>query len=511
MNLRNIDGTSEIHLKTSSHKHILFDCDICNNTVEQSYRNYLKQNDGKFCRKCRNKHTANLPNVKKKQSKATKERWNDIDYRSNITKKISEIRKKEWENGSRKVTNKTPYPKLLKLLLNENYILITSYNDYIKQGSNIIVMCPKLHHFTTTYTHWMQGHRCLECRKADFNKINTSFFNEKYTLLTKENEYINNIQKLEYLCPKGTKHSISWSNWQLGHRCPCCNNGMSKAEKEIADFIRQLNIDIELKNRLLISPLELDIIIPSMKIAIEYNGLYYHGIIKGNKDKNYHINKLQKCNDVGYRLITIFEDEWVTRKEIVKSRLKHILIKEKSIYARKCTVSKITTQLAKNFIDTHHIQGYTQCAIKIGAYYNNQLVAVMTFAKGNISKGSVFKENVWELSRFCTSQSIVGIAGKLLSYFEKEYKPMKIYSYADRRWSDGNVYKKVGFDFIGITAPNYWYFNDNKKRIHRFNFRKDKIKHLASKENMTEWDIMREQGYDKIYDCGNMKFEKSYD
>ena len=130
----------------------------------------------------------------------------------------------------------------------------------------------------------------------------------------------------------------------------------------------------------------------------------------------------------------------------------------------------------------------------------------MTFSKGNISKGSSTKLGVWELNRFCVSRPVIGIAGKLLKYFEVNYKPNEIFSFADRRWSDGNVYNKIGFTFVCYTQPNYWYFKDNKKRLHRFNFRKDKIKHLGT-ENQTEWEIMQEQGYDRIWDCGKLVYE----
>lgn len=507
MNIRNIDGTQLTLLKQNSHKKILFDCDGCGLPVEQSYRNYLKQNDGKFCRKCRNKHTSNRPDVKKKQSISTKERWLNDDYRSNVTKKVSEARKKEWRTGKRHVMNKTPYNVIQKSVSNDDYILVTTQEEYNK--TNIIeVICPKKHTFTTNHTTWSQGHRCPYCKKADYNMIYNDFLSEEYILITKEDDYINNKQKLCYTCPKGTNHSISWSNWQLGHRCPCCNDGMSKAEKEIAQYIKELGFDIELKNRTLINPLELDIIIPSKNIAIEYNGLYFHGEKNGKKNKKYHLEKLDKCSQIGYRLITILEDEWITKSNIVKNRLKHILSNEKGIYARKCQIVEIPQGLAKRFVDQYHIQGYSNCAIKLGAYYGNELVAVMTFSKGNISKGSSTKLGVWELNRFCVSRPVIGIAGKLLKYFEVNYKPNEIFSFADRRWSDGNVYNKIGFTFVCYTQPNYWYFKDNKKRLHRFNFRKDKIKHLGT-ENQTEWEIMQEQGYDRIWDCGNIKFIKN--
>ena len=63
---------------------------------------------------------------------------------------------------------------------------------------------------------------------------------------------------------------------------------------------------------------------PKLHIAIEYNGLRWHSE-EFNKDKNYHLNKLIKCNEKGIRLIQIFEDEWIEKQEIVLKKIKHIL------------------------------------------------------------------------------------------------------------------------------------------------------------------------------------------
>ena len=101
--------------------------------------------------------------------------------------------------------------------------------------------------------------------------------------------------------------------------------------------------------------------------------------------------------------------------------------------------------------------------------------------------------------------NVIGIAGKLFEHFKDNYEWDNIFSYADRRWSDGSLYKIIGFDFVYNTSPNYWYFKEDNKRIHRFNFRKDKIKHLGNEEQ-TEWEIMQEQGWNRIWDCGSMKF-----
>jgi hypothetical protein len=220
------------------------------------------------------------------------------------------------------------------------------------------------------------------------------------------------------------------------------------------------------------------------------------------------------CENVGYRLITIFEDEWINKTDIVKSRLSNILDFDfnKSLYARKCIVKNINSTEARNFIERNHIQGYINSSIKIGAFYKDELVSVMTFSKASISKGSKHAEGLWELSRFCSSGKIVGIASKMLSFFKKNYEWKSIFSYTDKRWSNGNLYEKIGFDLIKHTKPNYWYVNINQssivERYHRFNFRKnilsEKLQHFDS--NLTEVENMRLNGYDRIWDCGNIKY-----
>jgi len=474
MNLRNIDGTEFKKMSSGSHKKILFDCDGCGTIVEQSYRNYLAQNNGKFCRTCRNKHTANRPDVKEKQSKILKEKWMNHEYREKTSKSLSIACTKSWTGDLGKIRRSN--------LSNNNPM-----NDFLIRK--------KLSESTT------------ETKQSICDYITSIGY-----------EYINHKKILdkvivEYKCNNGHIIQQRLNDLRGGHRCKECFSSSSLAEKEIAEYIKNLipDTNIIFNDRSIIKPLELDIVIPEKHIAIEYCGLYWHSYIRGGKDRKYHLHKHILCDKQGYQLITIFEDEWLYKKEIVKNRLKHFLKKERGLYARKCTINEISSGLAKNFIELHHIQGYAQSSIRLGAFLNNILVAVMTFSTGNISKGNKSINNVWELSRFCTSCSVVGIAGKLLAYFERNYKPIEIYSYADKRWSNGNVYNKIGFTFVKNTDPNMWYIPTNEiVRLHRFNFRKDRIKHLATKEGMTEWDIMQEQGYDKIYDCGNMKFKKTF-
>lgn len=314
----------------------------------------------------------------------------------------------------------------------------------------------------------------------------------------------------------------NWNAIQQNFTCPNCRPeiqiGSSSAEKEIQEIIKSFNFqNISFNNRNLIYPLELDIVIHDIKIAIEYCGLRWHSwkmllnTRKNIKDvRKYHFLKKENCNKLGYKLIQIFEDEWIYHKEIVLNRLKQILQVRSSlkIYPRNCKVKPIDSNIKNEFLEKFHLQGKDISSINIGAFYNDKLVSVMTFSKPNISKGNKINDNkkIYELNRFCSDYEyhIPGIAGKLLSYFKKNFEWDEIFSYCDLRWSDGNLYYKLGFSLIGHTGINYWYWNPNKsvKRIHRFNLRKRD----DEPEDISEMTLRQLEGYEIIWDCGNLKF-----
>lgn len=351
--------------------------------------------------------------------------------------------------------------------------------------------------------------RTAENQRTNFNFIKSEFLKKGYVIISEN--YINNKTPIEYICNKGHKVSITWNSWLRGCGCYICNDHVSKAELEIGDFLEQFVL-IERNNRKLIPPLELDIVIPSKKIAIEYCGLYWHS----DKEEYYHLNKFLECEKIGYQLITIFEDEWRNKKEIVKSKLKSILniSDSKIIYARNCNIREIDSKTKNKFLDDNHLQGSDKSTVKLGAFYNNILVSVMTFSFGNIAKGNNTENTVYELNRFASDYRfhVVGIASKFVSFFVKYYKPKKIFSFADRRWSLGNLYKKIGFNFIYFTKPNYWYVDTKvgcKDRIHRFNFRKSVLhKKLDNFDvNLSERENMEKNGFKRIWDCGTIKYE----
>jgi len=283
--------------------------------------------------------------------------------------------------------------------------------------------------------------------------------------------------------------------------CPVCHpplGGTSKAEKEIALFLEQYTT-VKRNSRSIISPQELDIYLPEFNIAIEYNGLYWHNELR--KDKNYHITKTNECLEKDIQLIHVFEDEYMNNPDIVKSRLLFMIGQNNTtIYARKCKVVAITPKEANSFIKQNHIQGVGRANIHLGLYYEDDLVSVMTFLNGDISKNT----NGWELNRFCSklNTSVIGAGGKLFKYFIKMYAPTAVTTFSDRRWSKTTpFYEKIGFKLVDQTTPNYWYIPPGTTtRIHRYALRK------PEKCAVSERELRESEGYLRIYDCGSSKY-----
>ena len=281
----------------------------------------------------------------------------------------------------------------------------------------------------------------------------------------------------------------------------------STAEDSICAFLRGHGVKITRKNRKLIKPLEIDMLLPDYKIGIEYNSLYWHR--EAVRSKGYHLEKLRRMTECGYRLITIFEDEWLHKQEIVESRLLNLVGKStRGKGARQLTIHEIDAKKANRFLERHHLQGVgTGGYVRYGAFDGQKLVAVMTFARPRVSLGR--SSGADELLRFTTDGTTYpGIASRLFRTYVQEQQPEQVITYADRRWSDGNLYRQLGFALVHETGPNYWYVGKHRTREHRFNYRKDRIKHLVENgDAKTERQIMLELGRDRIWDCGSFKYE----
>ena len=303
------------------------------------------------------------------------------------------------------------------------------------------------------------------------------------------------------------------SSDRLSDYCPRCHpreQCTSKGEKSLVDFIRSsYNGRIVENDRQVLGGKEIDVLIPDLNLGIEYTGLYWHAE-KQNPEKKHLLWKKQFAHKQGVRLVTIFEDEWLNRREIVESRIVGMLgLHTTKVNARDTTVGKLLPREKNDFFDRCHLQGHDVSHVAFGLFHEDgKLVAAMSFKRTNMSKGG--DGSAWEISRFCTElgMRVVGGAGKLLAHFRKEFDDgSPIISYADSRWSDGGLYKSLGFEFVEATPPSYWYMECYKIRKHRSTMMKHRLlSEFDADPSMTEWEIAQSLGYDRIWDCGTTKW-----
>ena len=292
----------------------------------------------------------------------------------------------------------------------------------------------------------------------------------------------------------------------------------NRIELEIKEFLESLvdADDIEYNSRKIIPPYELDFFVNNL--AIEFNGLYWHsyGIKNTNPKqndihfmKNRHLDKTIECEAKNIQLFHIFENEWLDpiKQELWKSKIRYKLNKTpNSIMARKCIIKNVSAKEANIFSNDNHLQGAGSSSIRYGLYYKDELVSLMTFKKDT--------KYQYELNRFCTKKNlnIPGAASKLLKHFEREINPESLVSYANRRWSMGNLYDTLGFYTSHVSAPNYFYFNSPHKLESRISYQKHKLKDKLKifDSAKTEFQNMMENNYRVIYDAGNIIHVKKY-
>lgn len=286
------------------------------------------------------------------------------------------------------------------------------------------------------------------------------------------------------------------------------SGGKSVFEEDVKDFISNIyNGEIIYNTRSVIYPKETDIYIPEKRLAIECDGIYFHSTTAGSKDRNYHLNKTKECSALNIRLIHITDWEWNNKRDICKSIIASALgLFQERIYARQCQVKEVTNSESINFLNENHIQGGINSSIRLGLYFNNKLVQLITLGKSRFKKGE------YELLRMCTKLNIQVIGGlsKLMSHLPSCID--EVISYVDRSKFTGNGYINSGWTLIGETEPGYSYYRGDNK-YSRQQCQKHKLKDFLGEENfnenLTEVENMLRNNFLQVYDCGNFKMKLS--
>lgn len=280
-------------------------------------------------------------------------------------------------------------------------------------------------------------------------------------------------------------------------------SSISQPHQRVIDLLNEYQIEYEVNNRSIISPKELDIYIPSHSLAIEVNGVYWHSELNG-KDNNYHLNKTIACEMKVIQLLQFWDIEIENKWDIVSSIiLSKLGIYKEKIGARKCKVIQVSNMVEKYFLNENHLQGYVASSICYGLEFNNELVSLMSFRKPRYNNKAEY-----ELLRFCNkiNTTIIGGASKLFNRRPEG----SIITYADRRYSNGNLYQKLKMKEQIVSSPNYFYTKDYQTLESRLKYQKHKLSKLLESFNpeQTEWENMKANGFDRIWDCGNLVFTK---
>lgn len=350
--------------------------------------------------------------------------------------------------------------------------------------------------------------------KSKVNRMLNSITDEtlRYVLLNKDK-----LVLVDYLSSLGltnrfdiaNKLNISYSYLnnilrQFDIRDYYLDSSNSHYEKEIFDWIKTFYHDeVILNDRTLIGPKELDLYLPKAKLAIEFNGIHFHSEISGGKPTNYHLDKTMACESNGVQLLHIFENEWLdkSKQNIWKSIIRHKLgFTTRKIYARKCNIIEIPSNLSRKFLDNNHLSGFVGANVHYGMFLNDELVSVLSIGNSRFKSGEI------EIIRYASliDSVVLGGLGKFMKLL-----PKSIMTYADRRYSSSlSVGYSKFFSKLEYTPTN-WFGYDRKDRElkSRFNFQIHKLKELFEYDaNKSVIDNMYDNGYDRIWDCGNLKF-----
>jgi hypothetical protein len=406
---------------------------------------------------------------------------------------------------------------------NEGWELI---GPYVSSNVKMKYKCPNQHTRFISPNSFQQGNRCRICFDAS-KKGSRRPTTAKYTW----NDVIEKSIFLKWVfldadkvVPTEKVYDTCGKTWNF--KCVCerditprladvmlgkiisCGCLKSKAELELDLFIKTFcSSEMIFHDRQVLDGLEIDLYYPLLSIGIEYSGVYYHGE-KCNEEeaKNKQFEKFRRAQLKGVRLITIFESEWIFKRAQVEAYLFTIFKgKTRVVGASKCKVKKIeNVEIVKDFLDQNHIQGASSLQTGWGLYFKDELVSVGTFVQ---------RKNQYEMTRFCNKMgtSVPGGFTRILSAFKKSQTvKTDIYTFSDNRWSLGALYSQNGFIKVADIAHSYHYFKAGRQGPleHKSNYRKAKIKERWPDADLTktEWELMFENKYDRIWDCGKVKW-----
>jgi len=536
----NSDKYFEVHVKDlpkNSHVNIRVKCDLCKTekTISYcSYRRNIENNEKNIytcikCSKIKSKKTNLLrygteypiqnENIKKKRKENNIKKYG-VDETAKLKKSIDKVKETKQEKYGNENYNNNSKNKITKI---ERYNNV-NYNNRDKSIQTCLSKYDVNNISKITQVKEKKKKTFLKNFGVDnFSKSN-EFKNKRKNFLSLKYDNISfisvNKDTLSLECDRNKKHQYVIDLSVLRNRlicktvlCTICNpvNSYSSSggEIQLQEFIENNYVGkILLNSRKIIKPYELDIYLPDLKLAFEYNGLFFHSELK--KDKNYHMNKTDACEKIGIRLIQIYEDDWNNKKEIMKSIILKSLNESIKLYANDCQIREIKDNtFVKNFLNINHLQGFMKSKIKLGLFHDEEIVSMMLFKSIKKSKILEHEANSYEMLRFCDKLNtvVIGATSMLFKYFINTHNPENVISYSDRSWESNDEYISMGFELLYKTSPNYFNIINKKRKCESIIRRKISIKEEERFDsNEIKYDNKPEKKSYGIYDSGYLKF-----
>lgn len=381
--------------------------------------------------------------------------------------------------------------------------------EYVKYDLKVIIICPVHGEFEQTPNKHLSGRGCPTCGRErtikhnfltleDFIRKAKTVHMGKYDY--SNSEYTGTHSNIEVICEKHGAFFQTPHNHLSGMGCPRCSTSVSKTEIKLVDFIRTFySGEIITNSKSIIPPLELDIFIPALNLAIEYNGGYWHS--EKFKNKEDHLRKYTLCTEKGIRLISIWEWEYLKDKTKIENFIRNVIVEKIKLQARKLELKAVSVSEQREFLNSNHLQGYVPCTVALGLYQSNGLIQIMTL------KAKDKNNKIFEIGRLATKveYSVIGGVERLFKHLRTLVDYKEIISYNNMDKFTGEVYERLGMQFNSITIPYGWISN-GKRFLPRYQTQKSKLIKQGYEKDKSENEIMRSIGYEKIYLTGVQKF-----
>lgn len=397
-------------------------------------------------------------------------------------------------------------------------VLLDDETAYGGWDERVSVGCPEHGRYMALPAVLLRGARgCMACAievrgperltKEEFVERATALHAGKYSY--ERAAYAGFARNLEISCSDHGTFFQTPCNHMQGKGCPRCSGSQSKPEVALLEWIKRTlpGVEIQERRRGVIPPYELDIYIPSLQVAVEFNGLYWHSADKASDGefRNKHLQKLQLCQEAGVRLIQVREDRWADRPEVCKSVIASALrLPSRRENARSCKIVELASIDATDFLMRHHLDGNAKASVNLGLSLDDELLAVMTFAKPRFASDAD-----WELVRLASLPfvHVRGAASRLLAHFRARHRG-QVTSYCNLEYGSGGVYGAIGMKLVSQSRPGYVWVKNGQRAYSRYQTQKHKLSALLPNFDpaLSESENMFANGFRRYWDSGNLVF-----